>query len=124
MNNLNETVVHISDYQYISLIEDSMLLYGEPEEIVEEIEQKHFNASFFVININYKADSICRSQSRGIEVLKLLRLKNYRQHCILYSFFPRDYFVEKNPKNLILYSPGVSFIQLPEDFRNWDIQTF
>jgi len=124
MNNINKTVVHISDDHYISPIEDATLLYDEPEDIVERIEQEYFNASLFVININYKTESICRSQSRGIKVLKLLRLKNYHQHCILYSFFPREYFIEKNPVNIILYSPGVSFIQLPEDFSNWNIQTF
>ncbi|MDO4729367.1 MAG: hypothetical protein Q4B43_10255, partial [Bacteroidota bacterium] len=124
MNTINKSILHISDYHYISPIKNAVLLCGEPEKIVEEIEKNYPNASLFVININYKTENICRSQSKGIKVLKLLRLKNYNQHCILYSFFPREYFIEKDCRNLIIYSPGVSFIKLPKNFRDWNINTF
>jgi len=124
----NKKIVHISDDHYIGPIKENAILlcWGTPEELIVDIEQNYFKASMFVINVNYKYKErqVYRYQNPGIEVLKLLRLKNYRQHCILYSFFPRDYFVEKNPKNIILYSSGVSFIQLPQNFSKWDEKFF
>lgn len=119
-----QDIIHISDNLYISFDCKAVLLSGTPEEVLEQIEQHYLNASLFIININYKSETIYRSQSCGIKVLKLLRLKNYQQHCLLYSFFPREYFIKKNSENIILYSQGVSFMQLPENFGNLKIQTF
>ncbi|MDD2261231.1 MAG: hypothetical protein PHC31_04845 [Clostridia bacterium] len=116
-------IIQISDKHYFEIFEEYPLLSGTPEEIVRLIEEKYFDADMFVININYSSEKVYRSQNCGIQVLKLLRLINYNQHCIIYSFFSRDCLLEKNPHNLILFSPGVSYVQLPFIFSSLDFQS-
>lgn len=116
-------VLHISD-TYSSLgerVEEERLNLLSPEEIVEQIyrEEKDLSADLFLISLNYKIEGkIERSQSKGIMLLKLLRLRGCLKHCVLYSFLPREYYIEKDPTALILYSPGVTFVQLPVDLSS------
>ncbi len=65
-----------------------------------------------LININLKTGK-ARQEHEGITLLKWLRLKECNSHCILYSFQSLHSIVKANPLNSILYSIGVSFIQLP-----------
>lgn len=67
--------------------------FGEPEEEPESNEQEVFVGA-------------------GLRVLKLLRLKSYIQHCILYSRRSREEFLLADPRNSIVGSQGVTFVQL------------
>ena len=61
-----------------------------------------------------------RTNHHGIEVLKRLRLKHYRQHCVVFSFLSREDFILQNPCHLVLYSAGITYKQLPFDFLTED----
>lgn len=115
-------ILHISDENYFENFNTFPLLSESPGVIVNLIEEKYFDTDLFVINVNYSSENFFRSENCGIRVLKLLRLKNFNQHCIVYSFLTRDYLLQKNPHNLILFSSGVSFVQLPFDFSSLDFQ--
>lgn len=118
-------VLHISDsFAYPSLgeyVEEERQNLSSPEEIVEQIyrEEKDLSADLFLISLNYKIEGkIERSQNKGIMLLKLLRLRGCLKHCVLYSFLPREYYIAKDPTALILYSLGVTFVQLPADLSS------
>lgn len=51
----------------------------------------------------------------GIRVLKLLRLKAMRQHCIVYSTRSREAFLIEDPRNSILGAPGTTYVHLGSD---------
>lgn len=114
--------IHLSNSQYIDFFKDAPLLSGVPYEVVDCIENQYFDMDIFVINLNYKDENIYRSQNYGIQVLKLLRLKNYNQHCIVYSFLSKEQLLEINAHNLILHSQGITFVQLPFDFTKLDFE--
>lgn len=130
-------VLHISDsFAYPSLgkdVEEEILNLSSPEDILEQVdirlspedivekiyeERKDLATNLFLINLNYKTKGVERSQNKGIMLLKLLRLRGCLKHCVLYSFLPREYYIEKDPTALILYSPGVTFVQLPADLSS------
>ncbi|MDP2237022.1 MAG: hypothetical protein Q8J88_11365 [Bacteroidales bacterium] len=86
-----------------------------PELISQNIYKNYSSYDLFVININYKAENIRRSQNPGIILLKYLRLKNLNQHCVIFSFLSREQLLLQNPENLIVFSDGLTFLRLPDD---------
>lgn len=87
-----------------------------PEKLGLEINQSFSPYDLFIININYKTEGVPRSQNAGIDLIKYLRLYQLRQHCILFSFLSREQLLLQDPRNLIIFSPGITFIRLPYDF--------
>jgi len=60
-----------------------------------------------------------RQSLEGVEVLKHIRLTESLGearwwHAILYSFEPRESILLRKNQDLIIYSPGVTFLRLPE----------
>lgn len=49
----------------------------------------------------------------GVDVLKWLRIKGYRQHVVVYSAYPLQTLLLHKPENIILCSPGVTYLQIP-----------
>lgn len=135
-------VVHISDENYLKDYWEAIrgeqkveleLLKGSPECVVQEIVESQNPPAVIVINLNYtyegekeQAKAKDRSQNWGIEVLKRLRLWGRHQHCLLYSALTREDFLLDSPLNLILCSPGVTFVDitstnLEEQLRDIDL---
>lgn len=73
------------------------------------------------INVNLAVQNEKRQNQKGIELLAWLRIKGVMSHCVLYSFQSVDSIVKADIKNLLLFSKGVSFIQLPNDFSAIDL---
>lgn len=77
------------------------------------VERTKDNAdAVIIINVNLTVKE-SRQNHEGITLLKWIRLNGCRNHCILYSFQSLHTLVKANPLNSILFSKGVSFIQLP-----------
>lgn len=60
-----------------------------------------------------------RQDMQGVELLKHIRLTPWIGasrcwHAIVYSFEPLEQVLQRRPENLILKSPGVTFLRLPE----------
>lgn len=116
----------ISDYNFLSQNQCVIYLKDTPQAIIEQIENTKVNPEdLFLIYLDYipqeegKAVGL-RTNHRGIEVLKRLRLKHYRQHCVVFSFLSREDFILQNPCHLVLYSAGITYKQLPFDFLTED----
>lgn len=116
----------ISDYNFLSKNQCVIHLKDTPQAIIEQIENTKVNPEdLFLIYLDYipqeegKAVGL-RTNHHGIEVLKRLRLKHYRQHCVVFSFLSREDFVLQNPCHLVLYSAGITYKQLPFDFLTED----
>ena len=116
----------ISDYNFLSQNQCVIHLKDTPQAIIEQIENTKVNPEdLFLIYLDYipreegKAVSL-RTNHHGIEVLKRLRLKHYRQHCVVFSFLSREDFILQNPCHLVLYSAGITYKQLPFDFLTED----
>lgn len=116
----------ISDYNFLLQNQCVIHLKDTPQAIIEQIENTKVNPEdLFLIYLDYipqeegKAVGL-RTNHRGIEVLKRLRLKHYRQHCVVFSFLSREDFILQNPCHLVLYSAGITYKQLPFDFRKED----
>lgn len=116
----------ISDYNFTPQNQSVIHLKDTPQAIIEQIENTKVNPEdLFLIYLDYipqeegKAVGL-RTNHRGIEVLKRLRLKHYRQHCVVFSFLSREDFILQNPCHLVLYSAGITYKQLPFDFRKED----
>ncbi len=116
----------ISDYNFLSQNQCVIHLKNTPQVIIEQIENTKVNPEdFFLIYLDYipqeegKAVGL-RTNHHGIEVLKRLRLKHYRQHCVVFSFLSREDFILQNPCHLVLYSAGITYKQLPFDFLTED----
>lgn len=73
------------------------------------------------INCEIKNNSKRRQELFGIQVLKWLRLKGLRNHCVLYSFLSREQIMLLSPENIIVFSEGITFKQLPYDFANLEV---
>lgn len=77
-------------------------------------------AAIFLINADLKInESTPRQEQNGVEILKHLRLTEELTelrgaHVVLYSFRSLEQLLRHKPGNLILLSPGVSFVRLPE----------
>lgn len=115
---------------------DIPLLSGNPEEVVQRIQEQYSGTHIFLIDLDDEAEQlqefnvlpdievresdgddveIVEEQTfvgAGLRVLKLLRLKSYIQHCILYSRRSREEFLLDDPRNSIVGSQGVTFVQL------------
>ncbi len=111
-------VILIDDF--LSITNFDSVRCSLPEATAAQIHEEHRDADLFMINVNYRVDGMKRVQNAGVMLLKYLRLSHFRQHCILYSFFSRDQLVRHDPYNIILFSKGVTFIQLPHDLRSID----
>lgn len=85
------------------------------EERNEEETIKIENDYIFFINCSVNINSCKRTDFKGIEIMKWLRLKGFNNHCILYSFLSIQSITELNPLNNILLSKGITFIQLYPD---------
>lgn len=116
----------ISDYNFLSQNQCVIYLKDTPQAIIEQIENTKVNPEdLFLIYLDYipqeegKAVGL-RTNHHGIEVLKRLRLKHYRQHCVVFSFLSREDFILQNPCHLVLYSAGITYKQLPFDFLTED----
>ena len=116
----------ISDYNFLSQNQCVIHLKDTPQAIIEQIENTKVNPEdLFLIYLDYipqeegKAVGL-RTNHHGIEVLKRLRLKHYRQHCVVFSFLSREDFILHNPCHLVLYSAGITYKQLPFDFLTED----
>lgn len=116
----------ISDYNFLSQNQYVIHLKDTPQAIIEQIENTKVNPEdLFLIYLDYipreegKAVGL-RTNHHGIEVLKRLRLKHYRQHCVVFSFLSREDFILQNPCHLVLYSAGITYKQLPFDFLTED----
>lgn len=116
----------ISDYNFPLQNQCVIHLKDTPQAIIEQIENTKVNPEdLFLIYLDYipqeegKAVGL-RTNHHGIEVLKRLRLKHYRQHCVVFSFLSREDFVLHNPCHLVLYSAGITYKQLPFDFLTED----
>lgn len=124
---------------------DIPLLSGNPEDAVQTIQEQYPNAHIFLIDLDDEAEKITdfgvlphlddneelsdslepKEQvihGAGIRVLKLLRLKSYLNHCIVYSRRSREDFFMDNPRNSILGSPGVTFVQLGEQLPHLEYE--
>lgn len=107
------------------------LLSGNPEEVVQKIQEQYSGAHIFLIDLDDEAEERHEINvtfgepeeepesneqevfvGAGLRVLKLLRLKSYIQHCILYSHRSREEFLLADPRNSIVGSQGVTFVQL------------
>lgn len=107
------------------------LVSGNPEEVVQKIQEQYSGAHIFLIDLDDEAEERHEINvtfgepeeepesneqevfvGAGLRVLKLLRLKSYIQHCILYSRRSREEFLLADPRNSIVGSQGVTFVQL------------
>lgn len=121
-------IVLISDYNFLVNRKEVICIGSTPEEVLEEIEEltRTETVDLFLISLDYipigKQHIIQRTTHTGIEVLKRLRLKRYQQHCVVFSFLSREHFILSDPKNLLLYAPGVTYYQLPIDLYILDFK--
>lgn len=113
-------IIHISDS---SLGLSFPVLSDAPETLVEKVREKYANSKLFLINVNYKIENISRADNAGILFLKYLRLNHFNQHCLLYSFLSREHLMIQDPHNSIIFSEGVTFIRMPEDFSKLDFES-
>lgn len=65
------------------------------------------------ININLKISNFKRQDFKGIELIKLFRLKEMYNHCVAYSFLSPSSIIKNNPLHSILFSKGITFIEAP-----------
>ena len=122
-------IVLVSDYNFLVNRKEVICIGSAPEEVLEEIEEltRTETVDLFLISLDYipigQEHVIQRTTHIGIEVLKRLRLKRYQQHCVVFSFLSREHFILSDPKNLLLYAPGVTYYQLPVDLQELDFDT-
>jgi CheY-like chemotaxis protein len=112
-------VLLIDDQYNTRLGSDSYLVIPKldiPEKLGLEIYKSISSYDLFIIDVNYKTEGVARSQNAGIALIKYLRLYQLRQHCILFSFLSCEQLLLQDPRNLIIFSPGITFIRLPYDF--------
>lgn len=74
----------------------------------------------FLINVHLQTSEKNRSVCSGIKLLKYIRLNHIDKHCVLYSFLSKEQLMQISPENLIIFSPGVTYLQLPWDFSQID----
>lgn len=105
-------IIHISDNSYNL---SHPLLFDKPDELIEKINKKHPDPDLFLINVNYKTQTIARADNAGILFLKFLRLYHFNQHCVLYSFLCKEDIMTQDPYNSIFFSGGITFVRMPDD---------
>jgi len=111
-NNQNK-ILHISDQSFG--YKENTCISGQPDKLIEKIENEFPEKGLFLINVNYSSENIARADNAGILFLKYLRLNHFNQHCVLYSFLSREQLMLQDPHNAIIFSEGVTFIRMPED---------
>jgi len=74
------------------------------------------------INVNMLANGGRRQSYKGIELLSWLRVKGVTNHCVLYSFETAAQLPRRGRKNFLIFSKGVTFVQLPSDFSALDFE--
>lgn len=114
-------ILHISDNP--NNIIATNCICNTPDNLIKEIIEKYFDSDIFIINLNYIFEGLLRSQNQGILLLKLLRLHRFHQHCVVYSFLSREQLLLQDPKNLILFSDGITFIRMPENLNQLDVDS-
>ena len=88
------------------------------------------NPGILVVCADWKPfESSRRFEQNGVRLLKHLRLtpelgELRRMHVIVLSFEPVEELIRRKPGSLVLLSPGVTFLRLPEDLRLLGDQTF
>ena len=83
------------------------------EQIVDAWADSFLNADIFLISADYCCEGCPSGSFGGIRILKLLRLKGFRQHCVVYSPFPITFLLDEKYYHEILLSRGTTYIQLP-----------
>jgi len=81
----------------------------------DSISTQLYSELLFFINI----DLVLHESNKpflGIELLTWLRIKGIMSHCVMYSFCDASTIAGKDRQNVILFSQGTTFIQLPCDF--------
>lgn len=97
--------------------------FSESLEIVVERIICEFSATdIFVINLNFILAGYSRTEHLGVRLLKYLCLRGFNNHCVVYSFLTREQLLEMDPKNLILFSEGISYYRLPIDITSIPFQ--
>lgn len=105
----------------IDVLSDIQL--SEPTEILaRNIAEEFPFVDLFFINTNLLAGGLSRSECAGINLLKLIRFCHFDKHCVLNSFLSREQLLQLSPENLIIFSEGVTFVQLPYDFSKFDLE--
>lgn len=80
-------------------------------EVLEWVENQNFEKdALFFIDVEIELDGGGPASSKGIEVLKYLRLKNYLQHCVMFSIVSLSELLKEHPERIILCSKGVTFV--------------
>lgn len=80
-------------------------------EVLEWVENQNFEKdALFFIDVEIELDGGGFVSSKGIEVLKYLRLKNYFQHCVMFSIVSLSELLKEHPERIILCSKGVTFV--------------
>jgi len=67
------------------------------------------------INVNLRTASGGRQRHKGVELLTWLRIRGVMNHCVLYSFERVGQLPKRDRKNLLIFSKGITFIQLPRN---------
>jgi|GEM_PF-6106502 hypothetical protein len=79
--------------------------------VLEWVENQNFEKdALFFIDVEIELDGGGPASSKGIEVLKYLRLKNYLQHCVMFSIVSLSELLKEHPERIILCSKGVTFV--------------
>lgn len=80
-------------------------------EVLEWVENQNFEKdALFFIDVEIELDGGGPASRKGIEVLKYLRLKNYLQHCVMFSIVSLSELLKEHPERIILCSKGVTFV--------------
>lgn len=116
---MERKILHIAENNFYPNY--PLLPCKKAEEIIDEIKANHHSTDIFIISVNYKCKNVNRTDNEGILLLKYLRLSHFQQHCILYSFLSREQLIQQDPKNLIIFSNGVTFVQLPSDLNQLNL---
>ena len=91
-------------------------------EVLEWVENQNFEKdALFFIDIEIELDGGGAASRKGIEVLKYLRLKNYLQHCVMFSIASLSELLKEHPERIILCSKGVTFVHTI-DVRNVNVK--
>lgn len=103
----------LSKFEVITISEDVLLKHED--DIATFIFREYSTVDLFIINLHVIVSGHQRLDNTGVKILKLIRLHNLRQHCIVYSFLTREHFMQLNSQNLILFSGGVTYHRLPDN---------
>jgi len=94
---------------------------NNPNKSIKKIKDVIQKSDIILINCELIIQKKKRLDFAGIEFLKILRLRDVTNNCILYSFLTLTQLVKLNPLNSIVLSKGTSFIQLPFDVLELDL---